>query len=79
MMLLKQYEHSRKEGESMETARKALHPKDLQTMFGISRSTVYRLCKLPDFPSYKVGKRVVIDPDELDKWIKEGGKVNENQ
>lgn len=62
----------------METAKQALHPKDLQSLFGISRSTAYRLCQQPGFPAFRIGKRVVIDPDDLDKWKKEGGKVNED-
>lgn len=63
----------------METAVKQwLSQKDIQQKFGISRSTVSRLCKQPGFPAYKIGKRVVVDPDELEKWVKEGGKVNEN-
>lgn len=63
----------------MESSKQWLHQKDIQQKFGISRSTVARLCKKPGFPAYRIGKRVVIDPDELEKWIKEGGKLNENQ
>lgn len=63
----------------METAqKKALHPKDLESLFGISRSTAYRLCQQPGFPAFRIGKRVVIDPDDLEKWKKEGGKLSEN-
>jgi excisionase family DNA binding protein len=57
--------------------KRGLHPVDVQRKFGISRSTVYRLCKLPGFPAYKIGKRVVIDPDELEAWLKEGGKIGD--
>ena len=55
--------------------KRALHPKDLESLFGISRSTVYRLCQQPGFPAFRIGKRVVIDPDELEKWINERNKV----
>lgn len=58
----------------METIKQMIHLKDVQQRYGISRSTVARLRKQPGFPAYKVGKRVVVDPDELDKWIKEGGR-----
>ena len=62
----------------MEPAKKALHPKDLESLFGISRSTAYRLCQQPGFPAFRIGKRVVIDPDDLEKWKKEWVKVSEN-
>lgn len=57
---------------------KMIHLKDIEQRYGISRSTVARLRKKPGFPAYKIGKRVVVDPDKLDKWLKEGGKVSEN-
>ena len=59
----------------MEVIKQMIHLKDVQQRYGISRSTVARLRKMPGFPAFKIGKRVVIDPVELDKWIKEGGKL----
>ena len=62
----------------METIKQMIHLKDVQQRYGISRSTVARLRKMPGFPAYKIGKRVVVDPDDLDKWLKERGKASEN-
>ena len=50
---------------------KYIRPKDLQKLLGVSRSTVARLLKKPDFPKYKIGKAVVIDSDEFEKWMRE--------
>ena len=62
----------------MENVTQMIHLKDVQRQCGISRSTVARLRKMPGFPAFKIGKRVVVDPVKLDEWIKKGGKVNEN-
>ena len=62
----------------MENVKQMIHLKDVQRKYGISRSTVARLRKMPGFPAFKIGKRVVVDPDDLDKWLKERGKTSEN-
>lgn len=54
-----------------------IRPKDVQEFLGLSRATVARLLKKPDFPKYKIGKAVVIDIDELEKWVHER-KVTED-
>ncbi len=58
----------------MENVKQMIHLKDVQRKYGISRSTVARLRKMPGFPAFKIGKRVVVDPVKLDEWIKGRGE-----
>ena len=39
------------------------------TVLGISRTSAYELVKGNGFPSIKVGSRIVVPKDELQKWI----------
>ena len=36
---------------------------------GISRATAYELSQRPDFPSFSIGRRVLVSRDGLMKWI----------
>ena len=36
---------------------------------GISRATAYELVQRPDFPSFSIGRRVLVSRDGLLKWI----------
>ena len=36
---------------------------------GISRATAYELSQHPDFPSFSIGRRVLVSRDGLAKWI----------
>ena len=36
---------------------------------GISRATAYELSQHPDFPSFTIGRRVLVSRDGLAKWI----------
>ena len=36
---------------------------------GISRATAYELTQRPDFPSFSIGRRVLVSRDGLQKWI----------
>ena len=36
---------------------------------GISRATAYELSQRPDFPSFSIGRRVLVSRDGLLKWI----------
>lgn len=36
---------------------------------GISRVTAYELTQRPDFPSFSIGRRVLVSRDGLLKWI----------
>lgn len=46
------------------------------TVLGISRTSAYELVKGNGFPSIKVGSRIDVPKDELQKWIQKqlGGK-----
>lgn len=46
-----------------------LSVKELATVLGISRTSVYELTKTKGFPSIKIGSRVVIPKDKFIKWI----------
>ncbi|MBR5960409.1 MAG: helix-turn-helix domain-containing protein [Clostridia bacterium] len=36
---------------------------------GISRATAYELSQHPDFPSFTIGRRVLVSRDGLARWI----------
>lgn len=38
-------------------------------IMGLSRPSVYKLIKRPDFPSFKIGKRILISRSGLEAWI----------
>jgi excisionase family DNA binding protein len=39
------------------------------TALGVSRPTVYKLIHRDDFPSFRIGSRVVISRSGLEEWI----------
>jgi excisionase family DNA binding protein len=45
--------------------------KELQETFGISYCTAYNLTQRKDFPSFRIGKRILINREELKLWMKE--------
>ena len=46
-----------------------LNVKQLADLLGISESSVYELIQEKDFPSLRIGKRIVIPKEELREWI----------
>ena len=46
-----------------------LNVKQLAALLGVSDSSVYELIEEEDFPSPRIGKRIVIPKEELRKWI----------
>ena len=46
-------------------------------ILGIGRTNAYELVKEKDFPSLKIGSRIVIPRDKLIQWIEE--KVSEKR
>lgn len=42
---------------------------DLCGLLGISRPTAYELVHRSDFPSLRVGRRLLIPRDALEKWL----------
>ena len=45
-----------------------LNVKQLAELLGVSDSSVYELIQEDDFPSLRIGKRIVIPKEELRKW-----------
>ena len=46
-----------------------LNVKQLAGLLGVSDSSAYELIQEDDFPSVRIGNRIVIPKDELRKWI----------
>ena len=44
-------------------------PKEVQTYFGISRSTTYRIFHDATFPAFHIGNRLLVRRDELLDWL----------
>ena len=46
-----------------------LNVKQLADLLGVSDSSVYELIQEDDFPSLRIGERIVIPKEELREWI----------
>lgn len=46
-----------------------LNVTQLADLLGVSDSSVYELIQEDDFPSLRIGKRIVVPKEELRKWI----------
>ena len=46
-----------------------LNVKQVASVLGISDSGAYELIQEDDFPSLRIGKRIVVPKEELQKWI----------
>lgn len=38
-------------------------------MLNLSKPVVYDLCKRPDFPALRVGRKILIPADRLREWV----------
>lgn len=47
--------------------------KELCAMLGIGRNAGYELVARVDFPSVRIGKRIVVPIDGLREWLARGG------
>ena len=49
----------------------------LAQLFGVSRASAYELMSEKDFPSFRIGKRILVTKEKLVEWIeghsKKGG------
>lgn len=45
--------------------------KDLQELMNISYVTAYYLTQQKDFPSFRIGRKILINREGLDRWMKE--------
>lgn len=48
---------------------------ELAALLGISRSAAYNLMHRADFPSFCIGKRLLIQQDKLMSWVNEQTKI----
>ena len=46
-----------------------LNMKQLSDLLGISDASAYELVQEEDFPSLRIGKRIVVPKEELQNWI----------
>ena len=53
----------------MDDKRLTYDPVDAAPLMGVSLPLVYQLCKRDDFPSFRVGRKILISADGLRRWI----------
>lgn len=53
----------------------ALSAAEAAQLIGVSKPTVYLLCKRDDFPSFYVGGRLLISRRGLEAWIEQQAKA----
>ena len=46
-------------------------PKELQAYMNIGRVKAYELCNSNGFPSFRIGRKVLINRDGLKRWMQE--------
>lgn len=52
---------------------------DLARILGISRTAAYNLMHRADFPSFRIGRRLLVWQDKLIEWLNtQGASVNSN-
>lgn len=57
--------------------KRTINVMELAKRLGICRNTAYTLAARKDFyPSYRIGKKICIDADLLEKWISEQGRLS---
>ena len=57
------------------TEKLALSAAEAAQLIGVSKPTVYLLCKREDFPSFYVGGRLLISRRGLEEWIEQQAKA----
>ena len=51
---------------------RALSVAEMAETLGISRTTAYELVNREDFPSMRIGQRIIVPVDALDRWLERG-------
>ena len=49
--------------------RLTLTPEEAAKQLGVSKPTMYALCNRKDFPSVRVGRKIIIPLAALEKWL----------
>lgn len=52
--------------------KRALSVTEIAETLGISRTTAYELVNREDFPSMRIGQRIIVPVDALDRWLERG-------
>lgn len=52
---------------------KYLDRADLEKILPIGRSAIYSMLNRADFPSVRIGKRLLVSEDDLREWLRRGG------
>ena len=50
---------------------KTINVAGLRAYLGIGRATAYELVNSDGFPSFRIGKKILINVDLLEKWIEQ--------
>ena len=58
-----------------DTEKLALSAAEAAQLIGVSKPTIYCLCKRDDFPSFYVGGRLLISRRGLEVWVEQQAKV----
>lgn len=56
--------------ETLKYPSMAMSVEEMADELGIGRNVAYQLIRLPDFPSFTIGRRVVVDRNGLQEWMK---------
>ena len=51
----------------------------LAQLFGVSRASAYELMSEKDFPSFRIGKRILVTKENLVEWIENRSKKGGNR
>ena len=54
-----------------------LNAKEITEALNISRTTAYALMKRADFPSTRIGRKIVVSEIALREWLERGGTAQE--
>ena len=49
--------------------KKTLSVEETREYLGVSRSTIYELVNTKGFPSFRIGKKILVNTDALQEWI----------
>ena len=55
-----------------------LSPPEVGNLLGLSRAKAYQLFHCKNFPSFSIGKRLVVDRSKLKQWLNEQVNVKQD-
>jgi excisionase family DNA binding protein len=61
---------------SLEQLPLALSAEDVAQVLGISRANAYNLLHREDFPTLRIGKRMLVSRDRLARWMDEQARAS---